>query len=290
MKRNLLKSTSIALAIMIAFSSCNKNEEVVTSASQAQELAMKELKFDIEQLNKEKFGDAQLSETRIPRWLRWIITVAVDAGVSIASNIGTGISASTLAWTVTKDEVTPAVTTSSINPPGTSLKYLTPLAPVNGNENDYGYIHNKVICDLYDLYGEGLFDLSIEELLPLVGHKVAEVTGKPYVTPSFTNEQESIELLENAMNLYKKSETSSQFMNGLKRQYPSIANELDVLQTTLEGYQHIDINTDKGEYAREVIQLVNKANISDYSKQTIVSGVSVANASTRLWNTSSLSQ
>lgn len=74
------------------------------------------------------------------------------------------------------------------------------------------------------------------------------------------------------------------YITELKIIHPNKSEELDVLKVSLEGFQYIDPETDNGQYAKSVVTLIEDSNINPDSKNALISGVSVANASVRLWN------
>ena len=177
----------IAAAICVFVSSCAKNDSAsIEIKNEPSSNPYAELSAQIESLNQ----DYLVPETRA-KWWKFLITAVADAGVGLATgNVGYAISASSLTWTVLKDvngksDSSSSSTSSSTSPATgefikpsikeveTSLVYLDVC---DGSVND-GEIHNTVINNIYNRYGEEMFELESEELLTLVATEVAYLTN-----------------------------------------------------------------------------------------------------------------
>lgn len=125
-------------------------------------------------------GQAVMPETRIPRWLRLIVTIAVDAGAGFATaNPAVGIAASSLAWTMLKSKKKDvAQKESSLNPSILSMTHIKDKELGSSTNSDMGYIHNQVLVNLYDKYGESMFDFSPYKLVNYINIEIAKITGK----------------------------------------------------------------------------------------------------------------
>ena len=158
---------------------------------------------------------------------------------------------------------------------------LTNLEISEGN-ND-GEIHNTVIYNLYDRYGEEMFEFESEELLSLISTEVYNLTGSSPVSND-TNIEAFAAEMDTYTSAYLRSNSVNDFVTELKVLHPDKADELEVLKVSLEGFQYVDPETDNGEYAKKVVTIIEDSNIDSTSKDALISGVSIANASVRLWN------
>ena len=298
----------IAAAICVFVSSCAKNDSAsIEIKNEPSSNPYAELSAQIESLNQ----DYLVPETRA-KWWKFLITAVADAGVGLATgNVGYAISASSLTWTVLKDvngksdssssstsssstssSSTSSSSTSSSTSPATgefikpSIKEvetsLVYLDVCDGSVND-GEIHNTVINNIYNRYGEEMFELESEELLTLVATEVAYLTNSTS-SSVIADIDKAVSDMSVYTSAYLRSNSVNDYITELKIIHPNKSEELDVLKVSLEGFQYIDPETDNGQYAKSVVTLIEDSNINPDSKNALISGVSVANASVRLWN------
>lgn len=289
----LKKYLFIAAAICVFVSSCAKNDSAsIEIKNEPSSNPYAELSTQIESLNQ----DYLIPETRA-KWWKFLITAVADAGVGLATgNVGYAISASSLTWTVLKDvngksDSSSSSTSSSTSPATgefikpsikeveTSLVYLDVC---DGSVND-GEIHNTVINNIYNRYGEEMFELESEELLTLVATEVAYLTNSTS-SSVIADIDKAVSDMSVYTSAYLRSNSVNDYITELKIIHPNKSEELDVLKVSLEGFQYIDPETDNGQYAKSVVTLIEDSNINPDSKNALISGVSVANASVRLWN------
>lgn len=276
------KSIFFAVLVVCAFSlsSCSSDEKLNVVKEQTKP-AFDEVKASIAALNVETFGQIRKPETRA-RWWKWLVTIAVDAGAGFGTgNAAVGVSASTLTWTMLKSE---NVKNQSIHPVEVSMQHIA-VEELNyiRTDIDMGYVHNKVLVNLYEKYGESIFNLTDETLIPLVNKEVATLTGQKL---SSLELESSYVLSETKkyINAFNPNGTIEEYFSNIKRFIPLERHaELDVLEVALEGLLQVDINTDNGKYASDVITIVNNSDLTTLQKNNIINGVAVGNASRRLW-------
>ena len=78
--------------------------------------------------------------------------------------------------------------------------------------------------------------------------------------------------------------TPEDFILSLCADYPSISQELCVLETILDGLDAIQSDADALTYTEQAIQIIENAQISENSKSMLVCGTSVVFGSRLLWN------
>lgn len=272
----------IAAAICVFLSSCAKNDSAsIEIKNEPSSNPYAELSAQIESLNQ----DYLIPETRA-KWWKYLITAIVDAGVGLINlDVGEAISASTFTWNVLKEikeKSTTSATDVALEPSLRASEIsLTNLEISEGN-ND-GEIHNTVIYNLYDRYGEEMFEFESEELLSLISTEVYNLTGSSPVSND-TNIEAFAAEMDTYTSAYLRSNSVNDFVTELKVLHPDKADELEVLKVSLEGFQYVDPETDNGEYAKKVVTIIKDSNIDSTSKDALISGVSIANASVRLWN------
>lgn len=282
------KIFALAFVAMLFISCSNKetNNAIPVDVTQNTEIAA--LKNDLLALNNEMFG--QQIETRA-KWWKFLLTAIADAGVGLTTgNVGFAISASSLTWTVLKD-VHRKVESKADNDPVKSVNdstFAMSYLEIDDEDND-GIIHNQVILKLYEKYGEELFALPEETLLQIVAEEVAAITGclAEEVIPDITAAKSEMKVYTDA---YIESRSVDEYIEYLKIANPEKSDALDVLKITLDGFQFIDTTVDNGDYASRVIDVIDNSDVEATMKEDLKSSVSIANASTRLWNTDAITE
>lgn len=268
----------LSFAVLCVFTSCNKEYAAQVPVSE-NERVFKDLRQEMVDLNQEKFGDAIDTKAK---WWQYLITAVADAGVGFLSgNVGFAISASSLTWTILKDSsaAEDKEIDKSLNSKQIAMSHL--LLP-DSDIND-GVLHNEVIMNLYEKYGEGLFDLSEKTLLEEVVAELSDITGEDPET-IIPNIDEAVAELNEYTEIYSSSSTVSEYISSLKQVHPEKSLDLDILEIVFEGFQYIDVTTDNGQYAYELAELIDDSDLPEDVKEDLKSGVSIANASRRLWN------
>jgi len=278
-----IKSHGLLLCICLLFVfSCNKQQDTQLNS---EELAgFESLKSELLDLNN-SLPETNLSvDTKSLKWWHYLIIGAADAagGFIPGGGVATAISASTLAWTIIDKERHPkeektkglsSLTTNSINSKDIALNF------VDGD----GEVHNEVILSLYYQYGEGLFELPEVTLNSVISKKVTEFTG---VKTTITKTQ--MGQIQDVVNAYFSSDTIEEFVDGLACTSGQRKEVKEIINILLDGYSKIDPIEDCGRYSKNVSKAINMSEIPIEAKETLNNFSSVANASSRLWNTQSL--
>lgn len=282
------KIFALAFVAMLFISCSNKETNNAIPADVTENTEIAALKNDLLALNNEMFG--QQIETRA-KWWKFLLTAIADAGVGLTTgNVGFAISASSLTWTVLKD-VHRKVESKADNDPVKSVNdstFAMSYLEIDDEDND-GIIHNQVILNLYEKYGEELFALPEETLLQIVAEEVAAITGclAEEVIPDITAAKSDMKVYTDA---YIESRSIDEYIEYLKIANPEKSDALDVLKITLDGFQFIDTTVDNGDYASRVIDVIDNSDVEATMKEDLKSSVSIANASTRLWNTDAITE
>lgn len=266
--------------LIITLSSCTKDAQN-TEMPVLEDVAVESLKADLTSLNETMFGESFIVTKA--KWWKFLVTALVDAGAGLlTSNVSIGISASSLTWTILKDVCAVKQNETSFNP---SSIALTELKLGNDGETllSDGEIHNIVLMNLNEKYGEDMFELPEETLIREVANEVAELKGCS-LEEAIADIDEASSQIKIFTDAYINSSSIEEYTTTLKKYYPQNATEIDVLEITFEGFQQVDVDTDNGEYAREVTRIIDESAIPTTMKNDLKLGVSIANASTRLWN------
>lgn len=228
--------------------------------------------------------------TRV-KWWKYFLVAAADAGGFFLAG-GTGVGAvavtagsavSTLVWSVVKEEKKAAVNTKASLDDKTSPSINDTEIALSCVEGP-GLVHNKVICDLYEDKGENLFNLEKDELLPLVAEKVS-IESDCTVEEASLLVSNQFDLVDQTVEAYLSSETIDEFIDKIKLSAPDKVVLLEVVDIILDGFDSIDAVEDNGAYCSSVQKIISESGISSGAKEMLISTVSVANASARLWKT-----
>lgn len=237
------------------------------------------------------------SQTRAP-WWKWLIFGAADAGGYLLSrgSVSVAISASTLAWTVMKEEVTKEKKDDSDEQISSGSAhqyeaYVSPLQEATESEApiDYGVagnIHNEVIAKTYKDEGRTFFDYSPERQNRILYEETINYTGE---VPQETVE-ESLQMASKISSLIKIDMTSEQYVDKLKTlsKDPNITMGFDIIQSVITGLERSHRGTKS--YLDRVNYAIETSHIDKKLKETIQGSVSVAYASSKLWKSEALYQ
>jgi len=262
----------ITICGILALCSCSKNSNEIKMNDEMKEL--KSLETEIIALNSQLQTEATI-DTKA-KWWRYLLTGAADllGGLIPGGGVATGISASTLMWTITKSETavekTASFESSSINKPEIALAYV---------DLD-GEIHNNVITNILAKKGEGFFKMSEDAINSLIIEETAKVTGEP--KSSFEISQEQKKSIRGIVSSYVSSSSVKEFVESATpyMEEPELAG---IVRAILEGYEKIDALKDNGRYEAAIALAIDRSRISEETKIKLKNASSIANASNRLW-------
>lgn len=278
-----MKVSNVIAMLLISAILCSCNSEQLCNEHSVQDdaIAIENVKSDLMQLN-DSYLPLSSNQKRMPKWLRWLIFGAADTAGAIFGGVGGACSASTLAWTVTKQEMSNTQNgTSSTAHIATPLKsnYLQGITPGSA-----GYIHNAVISSAFNM-NNNICELRDEEIFSVVFCALEKETGN---TLSNTEKSRIIDCTNTIINSFDVNKSVSEYIDDLILQTTNQQKKyaLDVCKTVLDGLQYID-DTDTT-YVKSVTETISNSNLSKELKKSIMDGISIADASAKLWNTSEI--
>ncbi len=282
MKKNV---NYLLAAITLILVSCSKSGDSRTQKSQEAEYTA--LKEQIITLN----HNLPPKETTVTRakWWKYALVAAADAGGFFLAG-GTGAPAITAGCTVsnlvwgffkkeTEEDTSQAETRALTQVKPSLLDSEVALSYVDGA----GLIHNKVIIDLYEDYGESLFEYDDNTIITLVAQRVSLETNCTLAEASLELAERAT-VINKAVTAYTSASTINEFIDNLELAAPERTALLEIVNVILEGFDSIDAVEDNGNYCAAVQRLITESDLEVNDKEILNSTASVANASARLWN------
>lgn len=269
-----LKIMAGMLAIAICFAGCiNESEELQTLKKND---AVESVKCEIAALNA-NYKSKSNPQTRIPKWLRWLIFGASDVAGAVFGGVAGACSASSLAWSVTKKEL--ASNTNTLQTvPSLAIKprYLT-----NIESGSIGYLHNTVIANTL-INNKDFYSKSNEEVMNIIFTELKDQTG---VDMSNSQKADVVDKTRRIVDLFDVNQSIDEYYNkiidliGDSKQKEA----LEICKVVLDGLQYVDDNDTT--YTNNVKKIVFNSSLDTEVRSLILDGVSVADASAKLWNT-----
>ena len=145
-----------------------------------------------------------------------------------------------------------------------------------------GYIHNIVLVNLYNNYGEELLTIPTSQIYTETNYLVTKYLGAGFVNPDAKSKAE--QLYEQMLAVYNSSETINDFYVEWKALNPNERNQLNILEIVMNGFSQIDLNADNGRYLKAVVQAINASALSQNEKQSLRIGISIGHANAILWS------
>ena len=284
-KLHILFMSFATLTIILA--SCSKSGE--NREKPLQEAEFSALKEQLLTLN----SALPQNETVVTRakWWKYVLVAAADAGGfflaggSGATAVTAGCSVSTLVWNFFKDnKKAEAKTKAETNLIDGIIPSLTPSEIALSYVEGAGLTHNKVILDLYEDYGESMFEYDDNTMIALVEEKVALETNCSIKDASLGLAARR-NYVDKTVSAYISAATIDEFIDNLELAAPKRAALLEIVNIILDGFDSIDAIEDNGSYNSSVQKIISESGLEDGDKEMLCSTASVANASARLWNT-----
>lgn len=260
----------MCLTLCLSVIGCSSSDVEETNKLSTKEVqALTELKSDLYAV----IAEYAKSNTRgLKKWLRWLIFGAADAAGFVTGGGAVAISVSTLAWTVTKAEK--EISTNSD---------FKDCAEVALDKGSIGYAHNELSQKIVREHQDSLLGMPIDQLAEIV-----EEESKAY--PAIENKSVDREILKQIISTFNADASIQDNMNAFKQftNDPQKQEALDICGIVLEGLQNVsDENTT---YIDQVNRLVDASPVGFQTKKMIKGGISVADASAKLWNSSELEE
>lgn len=284
----------IAACLVSIAVSCQKDEkDAIIPSPQTEIEAHDALMASLRELNIKTFGEDYAKRTFIEnetrakaRWWKWLLVGVVDAGAALipGSNIAGGIAASTLVWTMMRD----SAKKEGANVPETSIRpYSTYDYPiyVMGNNGYWGRTHNWTIDNMYNYYGEDIFSNrqfdAIEQIEIILFRLNKWDNSQNWLLMS---PYEIYNTIYPMIEAYANTEFIDLFCYQMQDLYPTRLQEFDVFKEMMYGFSILDIDNDRSsQYAKSLITQIMLSGYSADKKSRLVTCVSIANGSVRLW-------
>lgn len=179
-----------------------------------------------------------------------------------------------------------------MDPNNPALDYLPSFPELNPNINintingvaEYaGYIHNLVLYDVYTELGDNLRILPEEYIKETIVRKLSRYdSGSSEVYSYFVRDTISSERCSLLMDDFDQL-TPQQFIARIASEVPDRSNEINIFGTFCHQYNGYVNQETKDDYTVAFMNTVRNSGVSVNSKNYIISAVSVANYSDKLW-------
>lgn len=288
MKRTFISTACAILIMALSATSCT-NEDVYPVKAQTNQEAYDELRSEIKELNQKHLKQnppqsTVLLKEKWKKFFKWFAVIGSDALATFAFgsiNVTAGASASICAaqnLNLINPNKKPAISINSTLDPNNPYGQL-PSYSQFGTGADAGYLHNLIISDVYQQYGNRMFDLNTNDLFNAINTS-AENNG---AIPS-RNQQEMNRIISTFQYAFDNSENLEQFSSYISERYPNYKNEIAIVSEVVDYMQYTDPEKNNEEYMTNAFTIVNNSPLPETSKISIRSGISVANASAQLWS------
>lgn len=289
------------IATITCITSCSNDEVVVEYSKDAYE----QLHTSIIQINTKYNHTINEQTTQNPskrngfwKWVgRVFSSLVADVGGSITVsnsgvswNIKQGIDCSINVWkmwdkkekrdtTALKPKIAKSPEAININ------KYAIPT--LNGNllENNAGYVHNSVIINLYNKYGEEFKNFTDMQIKKSINEEYINVIRNANLTTNVPiNDTIDTKTVQHICEIAENCEDVNEFISALKKEYPLCKQDLDILKIAMEEIINGEIqNEDIDNYTIEIVDAINISQIPTNNKTILKTTIGVAGASSQLW-------
>lgn len=144
-----------------------------------------------------------------------------------------------------------------------------------------GLMHNKVLVALYNKHGNELLTVPSMQIYSEADSIMQEELGIALIPNDIKEEAEA--LYAEISDVYESTETIEDFFDEWRALYPAQTNNINILETVIQGMLQLDLTEDNGVYLNNVVQSINSSNLSEENKQTLRSAISIGHASAFLW-------
>lgn len=279
----------LLLLISLSFTACRNCEDLELSeeyvSTEEKEVAIEELKADIIALNSE-YPEQVVTKAG---WWKYILTALVDGGACYVSlqipilqyaSITCAIAASNrfFDWIDNKKVESAPLLDNSI-----SMTYLQ-KEEWTGEGSSAGILHNTVITNLYDKYGEKFYEAPDTIMACRIAKEVSVLTNQDS-TLLYLSLIDNFDVIKECVDSCTTDTSIHEYIAFLKRRFPENSQQLTIFEPILEGLQKVNPIENKGEYVDRVMCIIDSSAVAEPIKHNLREGLTVANASARLWNT-----
>ena len=278
MKTKLI-SMFLIVAILFSTSGCSNVSDDNVYLGEMKTEALKNLKNDLLVLNSNYENNPELqTRFKFKKWFRLLTTTLSDAVAVLLGAKDLGTSTSTAVNNLLTD------LEKAINKDD-KVSHIKKEALVNVEPGSAGYIHNKVIINLYEKYGTSIDTLTTEQLVDLSSKEVCTLTDENNLPIS---KSDAVLLVNNIAGKMDLTKSISENIENLKTLTidPELQNKLEICGTFIEGLQMVDDNDTT--YVKSAHDLIINSNLPTNDKIELQNALSVGYASAKLWNTEAL--
>lgn len=278
MKTKLI-SMFLIVAILFSTSGCSNISDDNVYQGEMKTEALKNLKNDLLVLNSNYENNPELqTRFKFKKWFRLLTTTLSDAVAVLLGAKDLGTSTSTAVNNLLTD------LEKAINKDD-KVSHIKKEALVNVEPGSAGYIHNKVIINLYEKYGTSIDTLTTEQLVDLSSKEVCTLTDENNLPIS---KSDAVLLVNNIAGKMDLTKSISENIENLKTLTidPELQNKLEICGTFIEGLQMVDDNDTT--YVKSAHDLIINSNLPTNDKIELQNALSVGYASAKLWNTEAL--
>lgn len=144
-----------------------------------------------------------------------------------------------------------------------------------------GLMHNKVLVALYNKHGNELLTVPSMQIYSEADSIMQNGLGIVLIPNDVKEEAEA--LYAEILDIYESTETIEDFFDEWRALYPAQTNNINILETVIQGMLQLDLKEDNGVYLNNVVQTINSSYLSEENKQTLRSAISIGHASAFLW-------
>lgn len=264
----------------ILVGSCNKQEQL-SEEIEIQEQAFNQLESDLLAYSAD-FGIPEGTKAGGLFWRRFAMTVGADLGGAAVGSVLGFLGA-----------LFGAIFSSAYSVIGYSAE-ASPSSVVNNlyheeynlsSADSVGYLHNKIIYDIYNENPDKFAHYTADELYEVTYRHVE----KYYTIDGRIDKNDIIEDSKTVVTIAETSSDSEEMFTELKKIAPGKDSELEIVQIYFDNISAIQDDAELlKEYSEGFTDIVKAADITDASKDVIVSTVGVAGNSTVLWRPSAV--
>jgi hypothetical protein len=274
----------LAFVVILIPESCNKTKTFSEEKNNTDLLLSEnysELQESLLALN-QKMSQSSPETRSFFRWLLVGISDAVGAacGYSVGG-IGGAIVLGSTASAVAITEFTPWENNQGLinGPTALEEQFDIIIPPGSSHGCHVGGYHNNLLRLVFQDYGDSFLTMNEESIWDAISNEYPLLGLEDTLSLSWNNVQIEDFVFDPEMDV-----TPEDFILSLCADYPSISQELCVLETILDGLDAIQSDTDALTYTAQAIQIIENAQIAEDSKSMLICGTSVAFRSRLLWN------
>ncbi len=147
-----------------------------------------------------------------------------------------------------------------------------------------GILHNTVITNLYDKYGEKFYEAPDTIMACRIAKEVSVLANQDS-TLLYLSLIDNFDVIKECVDSCTTDTSIHEYIAFLKRRFPENSQQLTIFGPILEGLQKVNPIENEGEYVDRVMCIIDIFAVAEPIKHNLKEGLTVANASARLWNT-----